>query len=574
MGLLHLVQESPYTHSLISSLISSPFLSLTCIVLFISIITRIITGVRSSIAQNNNDAASKTPNRIAYWLPWVGSALSFVRDIEGTISRDRDISGDGIFSYRIGAGKYYVVNMPSLVQQVFAQRGNVLNKQRTLEWFMKTAFNDKFSTRDEHEAFHGHHNALNLMLKEDFINEATSKTARAVEIEAGKLVTSAPWLYPDQEGKALELWEEAGKVKFNTDGTFEANFYALIVNYMGQIVIDMLWGKALIQNHPNLQQDMWDFDEGVHHIITKFLANVTAAGRRAVAARERLTIAMREWHLAVAAKQAGRLPGAQWGALEDISEVMQDRVKVWVSTHASETLQKTNDVSVLWGVNVNSNKNIFWMLMQIYTRSALLSDIREEIAPYVRVSPAGERGSDGYPKLSIDVDGLMKHCFLLKAAFYETMRMNMSGLGIREVLKDVVLKESPTDAALFGKKKAQAYTIPAGSTLVLANGTMQMDQRIFANPEQFYPERFIEEGPDGKPRVTMRNLHTFGGGLYKCKGRYFAEKEVMIFASSLLVMWDVESVNGEELKVPKMGYAGASRSPLEDVRVRLTRRYN
>lgn len=465
--------------------------------------------------------------------------------------------------------------MPSLIQQIFAQRGNVLNKQKTLEWFMKSAFDDKYSTRDEHEAFHGHHNALNLMLKEDFINEATGKTARTVEFKAAKLVTAAPWMYPDEEGKPMELWEEAGKVKFNTDGTFEANLYSLIVHYMGQVVIDMLWGKALIKNHPTLQTDMWDFDEGVHHIITPLLGNITTSGRRAIACRERLTVAMKEWHEAVAEKQAGRNPGEKWGALDDISQIMQDRVKVWVDKKASETLQKTNDVSVLWGVNVNSNKNVFWMLMQIFTRPELLSDIREEIAPYVHISPTGERSPDGFPKLCINIEGLMKNCPLIKSAFYETMRMNMSGLGIRQVIKDVVLKESSSDATLFGKKRPQAYTIPAGSTLVLANGTMQMDQRIFANPEQFYPERFIEEGPDGLPRVTMKNLHTFGGGLYKCKGRYFAEKEVLIFASSLLVMWDIEAAGGkEELVVPQMGLAGASRSPLEDVRVKLTRRYN
>jgi hypothetical protein len=62
--------------------------------------------------------------------------------------------------------------------------------------------------------------------------------------------------------------------------------------------------------------------------------------------------------------------------------------------------------------------------------------------------------------------------------------------------------------------------------------------------------------------------------MYKCKGRYFAEKQVLIIASSLLVMWDMAPVKGEELKVPDMGYAGASRSPLKDVRVKLTRRYN
>lgn len=569
MGLLRSFQDNSYSQVLIASPLVSIFSAfvLTCFV------TRIVTGFRSTIAENNKNADSKTPNRIAYWLPWVGSAISFARDIEGTIARDRDNSGDGIFSYRMGSSKYYVINMPSLVQQVFAQRGNILNKQKILEWFMKTAFDDKYATRDEHKAFHGHHSALNLMLKEDFINEATGKTARAMEVEAARLITAAPWSHPDVEGKPLELWEEAAKVHFNADGSCDANLYQLIVHYMGQIVIDMLWGKALIQNHPTLQTDMWDFDEGVHQLLTPF-AKLTSAGRHAIACRSRLTVAMQEWHNAVAAKQAGRDPGAKWGALDDISQIMQDRVKVWVDNKASPTLQKTNDVSVLWGVNVNSNKNVFWMLLQIHALPSLLSSIRSEIAPYVHLSPTSLRGPDNLPTLSIDVDGLTKNCPLLKAAFYETMRMNMSGLGIRQVIKDITLKESPADAALFGKKRPQAYTIPAGTTLVLANGTMQKDSRIFASPEKFMPERFVEMGVDGKPRVTMKNLYTFGGGMYKCKGRYFAEKEVLIFAASLLMMWDLESVQGGKVKIPDMGFAGASRSPVEDVRVRLRRRFD
>jgi hypothetical protein len=474
----------------------------------------------------------------------------------------------------MGPGKAYVISMPSLVMQVFAQRSNVLNKVKTLEWFMNAAFDDKFAFRDEHEAVHGHHNALNLMLKSDFTTEATNKTARAVEVKAAQLITEAPWMFPDEEGKSMELWEEAAKVRFHPDGTFEANLFSLVTNYMGQIVIDMLWGKALIQNFPRLQEDMWSFDRDIHTMLRPLVGKLSPAGRRGIAARERLGSAMKEWYDAVAAKQAGRDPGAKWGALDDISQVMQDRVKVWVDTNASELLQKTNDISVLWGVNVNSNKNVFWMLMQINSRPELLSDIREEITPYVHISPTSERGPTGFPKLLIDVDGLMKNCPLMKASFYETMRMNMAGLGVREIVKDVVLKESPEDAALFGKKRPQSYTIPAGSTLVIANGPMQMDHRIFANPEQFYPERFVENGPDGTPRATMKNLHTFGGGMYKCKGRYFAEKEVMIFASSLLVMWDISPMNGEQLEVPGMGNVGGSRRPVEDVRVRLTRRYN
>lgn len=569
MGLLQSLQEHPYTQVITTS----PLKTVLSALAIVCLVTRTITGTRSYIARNNNDAPTKKVNRISYWIPWVGSAISFARNIEGTISRDRDETGDGIFSYRIGSSLYYVVNMPSIVQQIFAQRGSTLNKQKTLEWFMRTTFDDKNATVNEREAFQGHHHGLSIMLKEDFVLEATGRTVKSLEVEAARFITAAPWSTPDG-GKSMELWEEAANVKFNSDGSFEADFFNLVVNFMGQVVIDNMWGKALIKNHPSLQRDMWDFDAGLHHLVTRLLTNVTAAGRRAVAARGRLNVAMQEWHEAVAAKQAGQDPGDKWAELDDISGVMQQRVKIWTEHKASPTLQRTSDVATLWGVNVNSNKNAFWMLLQIYSRSVLLSDIREEIAPYVKVSPAAERSAPGFPKLQIDIDGLMHNCPLIKASFYETMRMNMAGLGIREVIKDVTLRESESDAAKFGKKRPQAYNIPAGSILVLSNGTMQMDQRIFANPEQFIPERFIEEGADGKPKVTMKNLNVFGGGLYKCKGRYFAEKEVLIFVSSLLVMWDLAPVQGDEIKMPEMGTGGASRSPKEDIRVRLTRRYD
>ncbi|KAF2814025.1 cytochrome P450, partial [Mytilinidion resinicola] len=468
----------------------------------------------------------------------------------------------------LGPSTYYVLNMPSLVRQVFAQKAAVLSKEKILYWFMRVAFGDGNAARTEHAAFHASHKALNLMLKDDFVGEATGKTARAVGLKAGSLVTS-------KANGGLEAWEKAGGVTFNADGSADADFYGLAVHYVGQVVIDMLYGKALIGNNPELQKDLWNFDEGVHHLVSS-LGAFTAAGRRAKAARKALVKAMEGWHNAMAAVQRGEDPGPEYQELDDVSEVMRLRVKNWVENGASTKLQTTNDVSVLWGVNVNSNKNIFWMLLQIYAQRELLADIREELVAYVKVSSTGECGANGFPKLDIDVDGLCKNCPLIKASFYETMRMNMSGLGIRQVNKDLILTESAEDAAMFGKKKPQSYRIPAGSSLVLANGTMQQDPRIFEEPDKFRPGRFIEgNGKDEPVRVNMKNLHTFGGGLYKCKGRYFAEKEVLIFAASILVMWDLRPADGSDaLKIPDMGLAGASRSPVADVRVRLTRRYS
>lgn len=85
--------------------------------------------------------------------------------------------------------------------------------------------------RDEHEAVHTHHNALNLILKSEFATDATNKIARVVELKAAELITKAALLHPS--GKPMELWEEAGKVKFNPGGTFDANLFHLVVNYVG-----------------------------------------------------------------------------------------------------------------------------------------------------------------------------------------------------------------------------------------------------------------------------------------------------------------------------------------------------
>lgn len=85
MGLVRSFQESPY----IQALIASPLLTLASSLIITCVITRIVTGINSNIARLNKDGAVKTPNRIAYWFPWVGSAISIARSIEGTIVKDR-----------------------------------------------------------------------------------------------------------------------------------------------------------------------------------------------------------------------------------------------------------------------------------------------------------------------------------------------------------------------------------------------------------------------------------------------------------------------------------------------------
>ena len=454
--------------------------------------------------------------------------------------------------------------MPSLVKQVFAKKLTILNKEDILIWFMKVTFGDGSAARHEPHAFHQGHKVLDLMLRDKWISDTTTRTAHAIENRASSLISLS------SKTEDQHVWERLGKVEVVETSTADANFYELVVNFVGDIITPLLFGRAFMDNYPQCLEDLWVFDSGVHHLMTSLLA-ITPTARRATAARTRMLKAISEWHSALAATQRGEDPGPKWADMSDVSEIMQIRVREWEATKASMKLHTTNDMSVLWGANVNSNKNIFWMLLQIYSRQTLLSAIRAEISPYVHASLTE---SSQHTKLRFEIDELTKSCPLIKATFYETMRSNMSGIGIRSVAQDLTLTESPSDALLFGKKRPQSYHIPAGSVLAISNGTMQQDPRLYPEPQLFDPNRFLFPRKDDpwKKDAVMKNLNTFGGGTYKCKGRTFAEKEILLFVAGILVLWDIEMPDGGALKVPEMGLAGASRSPKEDVRVRLRRR--
>jgi hypothetical protein len=76
-------------HGLTRYITASPMLFVPTIFVIICLITRIITEIQKRISQNQVDVVTKTPSQVPYWVPFVGSAISFVKDIEGTIARDR-----------------------------------------------------------------------------------------------------------------------------------------------------------------------------------------------------------------------------------------------------------------------------------------------------------------------------------------------------------------------------------------------------------------------------------------------------------------------------------------------------
>lgn len=160
------------------------------------------------------------------------------------------------------------------------------------------------------------------------------------------------------------------------------------------------------------------------------------------------------------------------------------------------------------------------------------------------------------------------------------MRQEMIAAEIRSILKDFTITESPEDAVLLRGPGAspRSYLLKAGNVVFVPNGTVQGDPRLWEDPTQFNPQRYIIKDPKDEKREKVqwpRQLYSFGGGYSMCKGRLFAEREILTFVAALVIFWDIEYLGPKRAdgswKVRKGMEAGAPH-PEGEVRVRLRRR--
>ncbi|KAF8498600.1 cytochrome P450 [Russula emetica] len=96
----------------------------------------------------------------------------------------------------------------------------------------------------------------------------------------------------------------------------------------------------------------------------------------------------------------------------------------------------------------------------------------------------------------------------------------------------------------------RGYFIPKGSIMVANAWAILHDPEIYQEPEEFKPERFLNE--DGSVRDDPTLSLVFGIGKRICPGRHFVDATIFIFTSSVLSVYDVTKAkdeNGHEIPV-------------------------
>jgi cytochrome P450 len=188
---------------------------------------------------------------------------------------------------------------------------------------------------------------------------------------------------------------------------------------------------------------------------------------------------------------------------------------------------------MLAGYETTSN-SLCWALYLIAKHPEVLSAIRREQEQVF---------AQGFDPLAVS------SLPYLGATIQESMRMMPIAVGVARKLKQ--------DLSVGG------YTIKAGTLIMPASYLAQHDPRLWKDPENFDPTRFMGKKPGPSAHFP------FGQGVWRCLGAAFADYEMRIVLARLLMRFDIEL--GPDQK-PKPLLQGITVSPIDGMPIRLKKR--
>lgn len=343
----------------------------------------------------------------------------------------------------------------------------------------------------------------------------------------------------------------------------------LIKDFVGVNALATAVGSDFIKNYPNFMSDMWAFDDQFFSLIVgipSWMQYVVPPLRRALKARERMGKAVARMSKALDDFDNGIID-PDWPNVADVSLLFKRHNSVYRENGWPVGLRGTSSFTLVWALMANANVLIFWLILRISAIPGLTNAILKETSPYV------VKDADG--KVTIDDEGLSKHCPLLKSCFIECLRLDNNPTAIRKVNKDFSMTPNPavdtnTPASSTSTSTHHSYNISAGCFIAIVAELHHTNPTHFPSPSEFVPDRHITDGA-----ASYGTMRPWGGGVSICKGRLFAEKEVLSTVAALLPLWRFEPAEGAggSWRVPghKRMTVGVKR-PTEVVRVRVARR--
>ncbi|WCJ35043.1 cytochrome P450 family 705 subfamily A polypeptide 30 [Euphorbia peplus] len=171
-----------------------------------------------------------------------------------------------------------------------------------------------------------------------------------------------------------------------------------------------------------------------------------------------------------------------------------------------------------------SGNTMEWLMAELINHPRVMNKLRDEIKSFV-----------GTKRLVEESD--IPNLHYLQAVIKETMRLHPIIAAMpRECVEDC---------------KINGYDIPKDTFIIINGYSIMRDPKIWDRPDEFYPERFLQE--DQERSVNNSSFVGFGGGRRKCPGSNLALCIMNITVASMVQCFDwknfpndQEMVNMEE----------------------------
>ncbi|KAK1072595.1 hypothetical protein LTR74_002386 [Friedmanniomyces endolithicus] len=108
------------------------------------------------------------------------------------------------------------------------------------------------------------------------------------------------------------------------------------------------------------------------------------------------------------------------------------------------------------------------------------------------------------------------------------------------------------------------HEMKPGMSISAPHSVNQRDPPAYPELDQFLPDRFLETDAESGKSVPRYGAAT-------CKGRTFAEREIMVLVAAIISLWDISPASGT-WKIPAMIPGTGVKKPLTEMRVVITRR--
>lgn len=473
--------------------------------------------------------------------------------------------GEPVFGVYLRGTIHNTVVSPSMMKTVMSSDAS---NTAVLDQALQNVFGDRSLVRNLHLNRNQEisDDVSEIMKKESFVSDVSSAITKLLQRNTSGLVSFS------RSPVDMAPWERESYVSVpeENQSVCEANLFALVRNFVGHNLTTLMMGEAFLENFPRFLEDLWTLDRNFVSLFIGAPRWVPTPGVSAGhAARGRLLHIMSIFYRAFIAWDDGIDPGIELRELDDISELVKQRMRTFRKLELSPGASAAGHLSLYWDVIEHTTKITFWTILHIFADSALLKEIRNEIAPYVK-STRPSRQETGFPfdeppKLSLDLEKVLQACPLLKACYYETIRLHSAGISFRKLESDLTLTESTEDAT-----EPRTYKIRKGEKVIMPHGVYHNDPQRFSNPDQYDPLRFIvTDAASGTKKANAGTLGPFADGLYGSKNNTFTERAILGLTASIVSMWDITSTDEKDLAVPRHRTTWGAFPPAKDVKVKM-----